>query len=140
MGQTKHKLAWLTIALVHALSSQAQAELIINGGFETGLDAWTTVNQVGSEGAFVSQSGTQSPVSLSTVPPPSGGSFAVMTDAAGPGSHMLYQDFVVPTMILPTHILSFSLFVNNGAPDFYTPEHLNFATLDLNQQARSPTA
>ena len=59
-----------------------------------------------------------------------------MTDAMGPGSHVLYQDFVVPTA--PSGFVTFSLFIGNGngSPNFFTPATLDFATTALNQQAR----
>jgi hypothetical protein len=56
-----------------------------------------------------------------------------MTDAFGPGSHVLYQDFVVPT---GSALLSFSLFIGNRANAFSTPASLDFSTPALNQQAR----
>jgi len=126
----------LSAALVCA-SLTAPAQSIVNGGFESGFTGWTRVDQLGSEGTFASQSGTLSPVNGLTVPAPPQGTAAAMTDAAGPGSHVLYQDFLVP-MGLPGAALSFSLFINNGngAPDFYAPATLDFATPALNQQAR----
>ena len=71
--------------------------IILNGGFESGFTSWTRANQLGSEGSFLLQSGTLSPTNGDAVPPPPGGTFAAMTDAFGPGSHVLYQDFVVPS-------------------------------------------
>jgi hypothetical protein len=63
-----------------------------------------------------------------------------MTDAAGPGSHVLYQDFVVPISLAGPYFTRFSLFINNnnGSPAFFTPAPalLDFATPKLNQQAR----
>jgi len=58
---------------------------------------------------------------------------AAMTDAGGPGSHVLYQDFVVPA---ESAVLSFSLFIGNRADRFVTPTTLDFSTPALNQQAR----
>ena len=49
-------------ALMLALSSQAPAATILNGGFESGFTGWTRVDQIGSEGNFAQQSGTTSPV------------------------------------------------------------------------------
>jgi hypothetical protein len=91
------------------------------------------VNQVGSEGNFLLQTGTVSPTNGDPVPAPPGGSVAAMTDAFGPGSHVLYQDFVVPT---GSAHLSFSLFIGNRANSFFTPASLDFSTPALNQQAR----
>jgi hypothetical protein len=123
-----------TIALVIPTHAAA-LELISNGGFEAGFAGWTRADQLGSEGTFALQTGTTSPVNALPVPPPPEGVQAAMTDAMGPGSHLLYQDFLVPTLV-SNATLSFMLFVNNQAPDFFTPPHLDFATPDLNQQAR----
>jgi hypothetical protein len=113
--------------------SAAQAQ-IVNGDFEAGLAGWTVVDQLGSEGTFFVQSGTESPVNGASVPAPPQGAQAAMTDAGGPGSHLLYQDFVVPT-VSTTATLSFQLYVRSEA-DFVAPAHLDFAGTDLNQQVR----
>jgi len=107
--------------------------LILNGGFESGFTSWTRANQLGSEGNFLLQTGTLSPTNGDPVPLPPGGTFAAMTDAFGPGSHALYQDFVVPT---GSAVLSFSMFIGNRANDFFVPASLDFSTPALNQQAR----
>ncbi len=122
--------------LACSFAAAAQAALIVNGGFESGLASWTIANQTGSEGSFATQTGTLSPVSSTSVPAPPEGTTAAMTDAFGPGSHVLYQDFVVPTGLTGGSI-SFSLYINNGAAEFVTPGHLNFGSTDLNQQARA---
>jgi hypothetical protein len=107
--------------------------LILNGGFESGFSSWIRVNQVGSEGTFFLQTGTLSPVIGDPVPSPPEGVTAAMTDAAGPGSHVLYQDFLVPA---EGALLSFNLFIGNRADRFATPATLDFSTPALNQQAR----
>ena len=58
-----------------------------------------------------------------------------MTDAQGPGSHVLYQDFTVTGAAGPT-TLNFSLFIGNRDTAFFTPSTLDFATPELNQRAR----
>jgi hypothetical protein len=66
-----------------------------------------------------------------------------MSDAGGPGSHVLYQDFTVP-LGTTAGVVSFDLFINNGAELFATPNpnNLSFAAtnraggLNLNQQVR----
>ncbi|HEV3410263.1 MAG TPA: PEP-CTERM sorting domain-containing protein [Chthoniobacterales bacterium] len=122
------------VACLLAPSLVAQ-ELINNGGFESGFTGWTRVDQVGSEGTWAQQSGTTSPVNMFAVPAPPGGSNAAMTDAQGPGSHILYQDFTVP-MTLAVTTLSFDLFIRNHASAFFSPNTLDFATPALNQQFR----
>lgn len=113
----------------------ARADLITNGGFESGFSGWTRVDQLGSSGTFATQSGTSSPVNGMPVQAPPEGARAAMTDSAGPGSHVLYQDFVVPVSI-PQATAQFSLFINNTATAFSVPASLDFSTPALNQQAR----
>jgi hypothetical protein len=130
------KTGWLALALACALVAQAQGQqLISNGGFETGFSAWTRANRIGSEGNWWQQSGSTSPVNGFAVPAPPGGTSAAMTDAAGPGSHVLYQDFVVP-FTLGVSTLRFDLYIQNRASAFFSPATLDFATPTLNQQFR----
>ena len=124
----------LVAALVCALAGKAHAVSINNGGFEAGFSSWTRVDQVGSDGSFLLQSGSVSPVNGFSVAPPPQGATAAMTDQQGPGSHVLYQDFLVDAISGP-RFLKFSLLLNSGA-DFVTPASLDFATPALNQQAR----
>jgi hypothetical protein len=129
------KTLGLAGVLACAFPALAHAALIVNGGFESGFTGWTRVDQLGSEGTFALQTGTTSPVNSFAVPAPPGGSTAAMTDAAGPGSHVLYQDFVVAGG-LTSYSLELALFVNNTGPNFVTPNTLDFATPALNQRAR----
>ena len=123
----------VSIVFVAAPAIGSATPLILNGGFESGFTSWVRANQLGSEGTFSLQSGTVSPVNGNSVPSPPGGLNAAMTDAFGPGSHVLYQDFLVPA---EGALLSFSLFIGNRADRFATPATLDFSTPALNQQAR----
>jgi hypothetical protein len=130
--------ALIGIAVVPAVQA---APTITNGGFETGFVGWTTADQTGSDGTFVVQSGTASPLNLDPVPAPPDGTSAAMTDAGGPGSHVLYQDFQVTS---GSATLIFDLFIGNRADLFAIPPlgSLDFALTSqtgsqtLNQQAR----
>jgi hypothetical protein len=119
---------WLTFA-----STTGAAPLIVNGGFESGFNGWTVANSTGSDGSFFLQSGTTSPVNGSAVPAPAGGSFAAMSDALGPGGHVIYQDFIA---LAQNSILSFDVFIGNRADRFAAPATLDWTTPALNQQAR----
>lgn len=128
--------------LACALAAQVQAQpLISNGGFESGLTGWTTADQVGSNGTYALQSGTLSPMNGFTVPAPPEGLNAAMTDSAAGGSHVLYQDFVVPTVVTFASV-EFSLYLNNAAGAYFNPGSLDWASTsttganNLNQQAR----
>jgi hypothetical protein len=127
------------LAIAQAAASPARADvLVINGGFEAGLAGWTRVDQLGSEGTFFLQTGTASPVNATTVPAPPAGVRAAMSDAQGPGAHVLYQDFLVPAIPIVAARVTFDLFVGNRATAFSTPNpaSLDFSTPALNQQAR----
>src|SRR5437588_3377496 len=129
---TASTLAAVVLGLA-ATSSAYAIPVISNGGFEAGLTSWTKADQLGSEGTFFSQSGTASPVNNDPVPAPPEGTKAAMTDAEGPGSHVLYQDFVATA---DAAALRFALFIGNRADRFATPDSLDFSTPALNQQAR----
>jgi len=123
-----------------AVSPPAHAAAVIsNGGFESGFASWTRADQAGGDGTFFLQAGTASPVNGDPVPAPRGGSTAAMSDGPGPGSHVLYQDFLA---VAGGATLSFDLFVGNRADRFATPASLDFALTSttgaqtLNQQAR----
>ena len=126
-------------ALALTASGPTRSAALVNGGFEAGFSGWTRVDQTGGDGTFVLQSGTISPVNADPVPAPPQGNVAAMTDSQGPGSHLLYQDFLVAG---PASLLSFDLFIGNRAGLFATPASLDFALTSqigaqtLNQQAR----
>ena len=121
--------------LACTLSHLTYGAFITNGGFESGFSGWNRLDQVGSEGTFFLQTGTTSPVTMSVVPAPAGGSTAAMSDAEGPGSHVLFQTFLVNAPV-PGARLTFDLFIGNRAAAFFTPASLDFSTPALNQQAR----
>jgi len=114
-----------------SLAGPAQAlPLILNGGFESDFANWTRADQTGSDGTFSVQSGALSPVNGDPVPAPTEGTNAAMSDAQGPGSHALYQDFLVDSA---GGVLSFDLFIGNRADRFASP-----ATLDFNPSTPPP--
>lgn len=137
IGRAACATAALFVITAGAPSRASAAALIVNGGFESGFSGWTRVDAPGSDGSFGLQSGTASPVNGDPVPAPPQGTIAAMSDAQGPGAHVLYQDFVVPVS-LSSAILEFDLFIGNRAGAFYTPATptLDFSTPALNQQAR----
>jgi hypothetical protein len=57
-----------------------------------------------------------------------------MTDGLGPGSHVLFQNFVVPFGVTSAS-LSFDRFIGNRALVFFAPSSLDY-TVTPNQQAR----
>jgi hypothetical protein len=112
------------------------AQLITNGGFESGtLAGWTVASQAGSfaGSGFFALSGTITPQSGSSTVGPASGAFYAVSDGNGPGAHALLQPFVVPGA--STVLLSFSLFVNSDGGNFVNPIGLDF-TDGANQHAR----
>ncbi|APW61999.1 PEP-CTERM sorting domain-containing protein [Paludisphaera borealis] len=133
------KIAFLALAAGLGAAQTASAssiDLISNGGFEAGgsLTGWTVVNQPDSFGNWYVQTGTGSPLNGLPVAAPPEGNFAAMTDQGGNGSHVLYQDFVVPIGVTAA-TLSFDLFIHNWSASFASPDSLDF-TVAPNQQAR----
>jgi hypothetical protein len=128
-------VAAAAVACTVCMPSHAVA--IANGGFELGFSGWTRADQIGSDGTFALQTGTTSPVNADPVPAPPQGLTAAMSDAQGPGSHVLYQDFTVTGPVGPM-ALNFSLFIGNRDTAFFVPAPatLDFSTPALNQQAR----
>ncbi len=109
------------------------APIIVNGGFENDFTGWTLADQPGSLGTFMVQSGAASPVLGDPVPAPPQGGKAAMSDAEGPGAHVLYQDFLASA---GPATLSFQLFIGNRSDAFSTPDTLDFSIPGINQQAR----
>ena len=103
------------IAITAALAATQGAsatELISNGGFESGLSAWTVSDLAGGSGSWFSVSGTSAPLSgLSTVGPFVGSGYA-LSDQVGPGTHALTQTFTVAPSASSV-ILSFNMFANS---------------------------
>ena len=117
------------------------SSIIVNGGFETNGGAgsstftgWTVTNESGSGGSWYVQTGTLSPLNGLPVPVPPEGSYAAMTDASGPSSQVLIQDFTVP-LDATSVTLSFDYLLNNLGPDYVPGGDLDFND-SPNQQAR----
>jgi hypothetical protein len=139
MRLTRGITAVAALTLAMAVARPAAAQLITNGGFETGLTGWTVLDQVGGSGSWYSQTGTGSPLNGFPVAAPPQGSFAAMTDQGGPGVHVMYQDFVVPVNITSASF-SYQQYINNQADDFYLRDKLDYtgnATFHKIQEART---
>jgi hypothetical protein len=124
----------LALILFACAAPLPAAELLLNGGFELNFTSWTRVDQAGSDGTFAIQTGTFSPVNGDTVPAPPGPTRAAMSDSGAPGSHLLYQDFLVPSA--PQFLLSLDLFLGNRGGLYASPASLDFGINGFNQQFR----
>jgi hypothetical protein len=131
-------LAVAVLGLMGGAGGPARAsQVLTNGDFEAGggsFTGWTVLDQPGGSGSWFIQSGTGSPLNGFPVPPPPGPANAAMTDQGGPGSHVLYQDFLVPTAV-SSGTLMFDRFIGNQAGDFFSPDSLD-SNVSPNQQAR----
>jgi len=133
----------ILLMLGGAGSSLLGQELLQNGGFESGtLAGWSEANQAGGQGNFlVMPVGGVPPLSnvpaYQTAANPDGGSFFAISDTVqgGPGAHVLYQPFTIPSAG-GTATLQFQLFVNNyGSSLAVNPAGLDF-TASPNQHTR----
>lgn len=108
----------------------------VNCGFETGdFTGWTVVNQALGSGDWFVYSGNTSPNGASILPPPEG-SFASVTDQTDPGSHVLYQDILLPNQgLIECSVVVY--YINGLFFDqlFFNPPTLDY-TVFPNQQAR----
>jgi hypothetical protein len=121
------------LLLAAAITGTAWADLITNGGFETGtFSGWAETNQAGGAGNWYIQSGTTSPASGLPVPAPPQGNHAAMADSSGPSSDVLIQSFTVAPGSNVT--LGFDIFVDSLAA-FAAPNSLDYTVIP-NQQVR----
>jgi hypothetical protein len=128
--------ARIILGLVFGCCLAHGAQLITNGGFETGtLAGWTIASQAGSFAGsnFFALSGTTTPQSGSSTVGPASGSFYAVADQLGPEAHALLQPFSVPSG--SNVVLSFSLFVNSYGGSFVNPIGLDYSD-GANQHAR----
>jgi hypothetical protein len=96
------------------MSQGARAEeLIINGGFESGLSGWTNVDSIDpSLGSFFADTDVVTPLNgYPTVGPFDGTGYAV-SDSFIPGTHALTQTFMAPVGVTSA-VLSFEMFVDD---------------------------
>jgi hypothetical protein len=126
----------LTIVCVSCAFQLSGAQLITNGGFETGnLSGWTMASQAGSAGNFFALGGTTAPLSGEPTVGPASGSFYALADQTGPAALALIQPFTV-TGSVSSVTLSFSLFANSYAAVAVNPAGLDYTAAGANQHAR----
>lgn len=139
MIRKRRVAAWMALSTLVFGGTVFALDLIVNGDFETGdLSGWTVANQEGGSGDWYIQSGENSPLSMLPVPNPPQGVFAAMTDQEGAGTHVLYQDFVIPEGRLDPGVrlnVAFDYFLGNRADGFASPASLDYL-VQPNQQVR----
>lgn len=135
------RLAAVIMALGFAVacdSTQPILHLIQNGGFETGTFAsWTTFDAAGGDTiGFTAYSDTIAPGSGAVVLAPPEGLYAAITDQGGGGTHVLYQDVVLPASRTAT--LRVTVYLSNHAADYVIAPTagLAFDAGEENQQFR----
>jgi hypothetical protein len=126
--------AAISLTTLLANTGVSSAATVVNGGFETGtFSGWTVVNQQTSPGDWFVYTGTSTPFNGFPIPAPPEGTHAAVTDQSGPGSHVLYQDVALESGF--NHALSFSIYYDNQAGFFATPQSLDPGVIP-NQQYR----
>lgn len=129
------------------------ADLVRNGGLEqnggvgtSSFAQWTTLT-AWVNGEWWVQTGSDPTwygVFRGQVPVPPEGTFAAMTNQAGPGRRLMYQDIFIPPQDKPLN-LSFEVYLNNRHTRWASPPNLEFLPTTVpNQQFRvdlmDPTA
>lgn len=117
----------------------ADANLIVNPGFETGdFTGWSLANSVdvGVIGSFVvDDDDGATPISSSLTVGPSSGSYYAVSDQDGAGVHALLQEFTVPDSLSSLY-LSYDMFINDwDSGPYIDPAGLDWDT-DPNQHVR----
>jgi hypothetical protein len=138
MRHANAALAALAALLAAPVAAAGAQQLIVNGGFELGFSGWTRAEFPGSEGTTFVGVGTSSPINGFPVPGARSGSSYAVTDASGPGGHVLSQTFVIAGPVASA-TLRFSLSPANRAsanvigPDLnpFAPGPRQYATVDL---------
>jgi hypothetical protein len=119
LGRTMNiRLLVGTVGAVAVMAGGAQAaQLITNGGFETGTFAgWTPNVEAGSGGNLYIAANNGGPSPQSGFPTqfnPAGGNFYAITDQGGAGSYSLTQSFTLASASKVT--VSFQMFANDQA-------------------------
>jgi hypothetical protein len=134
--RTMRQVLCLISAVLAALvlATGAVAATVTNGNFETpDFTGWTTWNADGGFGYWFVYTGTIAPISGATILAPPQGTYAATTDQNGANTHILYQD--VPLEPGQTHMLSFTLYYENRAGVFFSPDTLSYLG-EPNQQYR----
>jgi hypothetical protein len=132
-----------------ARSKPGKPAPLVNGSFErnggelsNAFPGWTVVDPFGGDaGSWLVQTGIGSPLAGFRVRRPTDGDFAAMVDQFGPGTHILYQDVLVPRH--GPAILSFDLFLNLPVGDYATPATLSaerFPNQQFRMDVMSPSA
>ncbi len=133
-GRLLSSVAALAV-LVVVQSGVADAASVENGSFETGdFTGWETDAQEGSAGDWLTYTGTLTPGSSHEIPAPACGDSAAVTDTQENTSNVLYQ--AIDLEADHTHTLTLEYFYDNRAPDFFTPDSLNYGGGFENQQFR----
>ena len=124
-----------TVGLM-AVTPVLAAQLLTNGGFETGnFTGWTVVDQAGGLGGSSVIGGLVSPISGFATAGPAGGSWYAITDQTGWGCHVFYQMFT--TNPGDTVNLSWDMFDNDqsGVGPIVNPIGLDYTAVP-NQHSR----
>lgn len=130
--------AWL-------LPGIANADLVNNGGFETGsLSGWTEQDQAGSSGSWLAYSGTVAPLSGNPIPAPPQGTYAAISDQTDPSSSILYQDVTLPagghyTLALYAYYTAYAALDTLPTLDYTTTGNEQFR-IDIMSPTAAPTS
>jgi hypothetical protein len=87
-------------------------QLILNGGFETGLTNWVTASSTGSPNRFYATKNAYTTLNDYATVGAEAGTYYAVSDEFAPGTYALSQTFTDPLSATKAY-LSFSIFVND---------------------------
>lgn len=123
------------LCLIHPSSPASAADLILNGGFESGIfGAWNTASRAPAVAYFAIDSNALTDLNGLPTPGPALGSYYVVSDQAAPASFILWQVFNVPADSSVS--ISYQIFANSYAPVAIGAGNLNHSDINPNQHAR----
>jgi hypothetical protein len=130
------RLLLLIFAVAAAGLSARADQLVVNGGFESGLSGWIVTNP-GSMGDWFPANTSATPLTGNPTAGPASGNGYAVTDQFGPGTNALSQKFIVP-LGSPSVDLSFEMFVNDWAGSF--DPATNYLTFGIKDGAVDPVS
>lgn len=123
------------LTAIMASSPACSAELLLNGGFESGtFGAWNAASRAPANGLFAIDSDNSVNLTSLPTPGPAAGGYYAVSDQIDAASYILWQAFTVPAGSSVS--VSYELFSNSYAPIAIGAADLDHTAPSANQHLR----